>query len=60
MKRMRYKFATDRYYFNRGKNLHRWWSSTTSIEPHWYMNNYRYRRTQGKYNRAAKQLKRIR
>lgn len=60
MKRMRYKFATDRYYFNRGKNLHRWLSSTTSIEPHWYMNNYRYRRTQGKYNRAAKQLKRIR
>ena len=60
MKRMRYKFATDRYYFNRGKNLHRWLSSTTSIEPHWYMNNYRYRRTQGKYNRAVKQLKRIR
>lgn len=60
MKRMRYKFATDRYYFNRGKNLHRWLSSTTAIEPHWYMNNYRYRRTQGKFNRSAKQLKRLR
>lgn len=42
MKRMKYLFATDRYYFGRGKNLHRWLDSTTSIEPHWYMNNYRH------------------
>ena len=54
---MNYKFATDRYYFSRGKNIHRWLESTNSIEPNWYMNNYRHYRANGKYGRALRKLK---
>lgn len=38
-----------RYYFGKGKNLQRWIQTTTAIEPHWYHNNYRYRRVMRKY-----------
>lgn len=55
MKRMRYQFTTYRYYFNRGKNLHRWLTSTNSIEPYWYMNKRRWMRT-GRKPRFMKQV----
>lgn len=54
---MNYKFTTDRYYFSRGKNIHRWLESTNAIEPNWYMNNYRHYRANGKYGRAVRKLK---
>lgn len=54
MKRMRYKFSTSRYYYNRSKYYQRWQPNIATIEPTWYSNNYRYRRAQGKYNRALK------
>lgn len=60
MKSMRYKFSTNRYYFGRGKNLHRWLSATTSIEPYWYMSKRRYLRTGRNYKMLAKQIKHIR
>lgn len=60
MKRMRYRFNTNRYYFGRGKNLHRWLSATTSIEPYWYMSKRRYLRTGRNYKVLAKQIKHIR
>lgn len=60
MKRMRYRFNTDRYYFGRGKNLHRWLSATTSIEPYWYMSKRRYLRTGRNYKVLSKQIKHIR
>jgi hypothetical protein len=53
---MNYKFTTDRYYFGRGKNIHRWLESTNAIEPNWYMNNYRQYRANGKYGRAVRKL----
>ena len=55
-----FRATTYRYYFSRGKNLHRWLSSTTAIEPHWYHNNYRYRRFQRKYLTKGVQLKHLR
>ena len=60
MKVMLYKFATDRYYFGRGKNKHRWLKSTNSIEPYWYMNNWRYRNAGRSYRKkiTAPQQKR--
>lgn len=45
-----YKFMTNRYYFNKGKNLNFWLTQTNSIQPHWYMNSYRYRKTRNKYS----------
>ena len=54
---MNYKFTTNRYYFSRGKNIDRWLSSTNSIAPNWYMNNYRRYRSNSKYNRATRKLK---
>jgi hypothetical protein len=58
--KQQFKATTYRYYFSRGKNLHRWLSSTTAIEPHWYHNNYRYRRNIRKYLTKGVQLKHIR
>ena len=54
MARMRYRFATSRYYFNRGKNYNLWLNSTTAIEPYWYM--YRFNKAQGRYTRAMKKV----
>ena len=54
---MNYKFTTNRYYFSRGKNIDRWLSSTNSIAPNWYMNNYRRYKSNSKYNRATRKLK---
>lgn len=54
MARMRYRFATSRYYFNRGKNYNLWLNSTTAIEPYWYM--YRFNKAQGRYIRAMKKV----
>lgn len=54
MKRMRYKFSTDRYYFTRGKQLHRFNTVWSSIDPTWYSNNYRYRKL---YNKKLRELK---
>ena len=45
-----YKFMTNRYYFNKGKNLNFWLNQTNSIQPHWYMNSYRYRRHRNRYS----------
>ena len=45
-----YKFMTNRYYFNKGKNLNFWLNQTNSIQPHWYMNSYRYRKARNKYS----------
>lgn len=44
-----FKVINYRYYFGKGKNLQRWLETTTAIEPHWYHNNYRYRRVMRKY-----------
>lgn len=57
MKRMKYLFTTDRYYFGKGKNLHRWLDSTTSIEPHWYINNYRHYKFNKNYKSLSKAMK---
>ena len=54
MARMRYRFATSRYYFNKGKNYNLWLNSTTAIEPYWYM--YRFNKAQGRYTRAMKKV----
>ena len=54
---MRYKFTTNRYNYSTGKNYNLWLDRTTSIEPHWYMNNYKLFRANGKYGRAVRKLK---
>ncbi len=54
MKRMRYRFSTHRYYFTKGKHLHRYTSSWSSLDPTWYSNNYRYRKLYQKHLREFK------
>lgn len=54
MKRMRYKFSTNRYYFTKGKHLHRYTSSWSSVDPTWYSNNYKYRKLYKKHLREFK------
>ena len=56
MKRMKYLFTTNRYYFGRGKNAHRWLDSTTSIEPHWYIDNYRHYKFGKNYKSLSKSM----
>lgn len=56
MKRMKSLFTTDRYYFGRGKNLHRWLNATTSIEPHWYIDNYRHYKFNKNYKSLSKSM----
>lgn len=52
-----YKFMTNRYYFNKGTNKYKLWIiSTNSIEPNWYMNNYR-RYANRRYNRMQRKVR---
>ena len=60
IKRLAYKFQTYRYYFGKGPNRHRWLTSTTSIEPFWYMKDYRWMRQQRRYYQGVRQINRIR
>lgn len=52
-----YRFMTNRYYFNKGTNKYKLWViSTNSIEPNWYMNNYR-RYANRRYNRMQRKVR---
>jgi hypothetical protein len=54
---IKYKYITNAYSLRKMNRSRLWLTYTTSITPHWYHDNYRLYRTNGRLNRAQRKLK---
>lgn len=54
---IKYKYITNAYSLRKMNRSRLWLTSTTSITPHWYHDNYKLYKTNSRLNRAQRKLK---